>query len=97
MPVSKAQGEWIAEHLSGRYHLPPAEEIRADMAAEREAHAECFYRSARHTTEIDLDQWLRALANERRHGARRATRRGNALPIPPRGRVPEPAAGLAPA
>jgi len=66
-------------------------------SAEREAHAERFYRSARHTTEIDLDQWLRALANERRHGARRATRRGNALPIPPRGRVPEPAAGLAPA
>jgi dimethylaniline monooxygenase (N-oxide forming) len=81
MPVAEAQGEWIAAHLSGGYHLPPADEIRADMAAEREAHAKRFYRSARHTMEIDFDEWLRALAKERRRGAQRAATHGNALPV----------------
>jgi dimethylaniline monooxygenase (N-oxide forming) len=84
MPVAEAQGSWVAEYLSGGYHLPSDDEIRADIAAEREAHAERFYRSARHTMEIDFDQWLRSLTKERRRGARRARRRGNGLPIRPR-------------
>jgi cation diffusion facilitator CzcD-associated flavoprotein CzcO len=84
MPVSEAQGEWIADYLRGRYHLPEGTEVRADMEAEREAHAKRFYRSVRHTMEIDFDEWLAAVAKERSRGAKRADRRDHALPIAPR-------------
>lgn len=88
MPVSEEQGKWIAEYLSGGYHLPDEGEIREEMRAEREAHEKRFYRSARHTMEIDFDEWLQAVAKERERGEARAARSGHALPIPPRaGRV----------
>ena len=37
MPLAELQSAWICDHLAGAYHLPPAVELRADMAAERTA------------------------------------------------------------
>lgn len=91
MPVAEEQGKWIADLLTGRYHLPPAEEIRADIEAERAWHAKRFYPSPRHTMEIDFDAWMRDARRERRRGADRAARAGNTLPIPPRARAGVPA------
>jgi len=89
MPICEVQSEWIAEYLRGRYHLPEDAELRADMRAERDAHAKRFYRSVRHTMEIDFDEWLAATAKERKRGEKRADRRDHALPIAPRAHDPE--------
>ncbi len=84
MPMAEMQGTWVAELLAGRHRLPPPEEIGADMDAERSAHAKRFYRSVRHTMEVDFDEWLAGARRERKRGRRRAMRAANALTIPPR-------------
>ena len=84
MPIAEEQGVWAAELLSGRYHLPPREEMAADMSAEREAHSKRFYPSPRHTFEVDFDEWLHDAEKERARGAKRAAKSGNELSIEPR-------------
>jgi dimethylaniline monooxygenase (N-oxide forming) len=66
------QSEWVADHLAGRYALPPPAELRADMAAEREKMFRRYVRSKRHTMQVDYDDYLAALDRERRAGAARA-------------------------
>ena len=70
-----------AQLLTGRYALPSPDEIRAEMDAEREAHAKRFYRSKRHTMEVDFDEWLDGARKERARGAERAAARGYAPPV----------------
>jgi Flavin-binding monooxygenase-like len=72
MPLAEAQGAWIAEMLTGRYAGPPADVVRAQTAAEHDRYRRRFYRSVRHTMEVDFDHYLWDLARERRRGARRA-------------------------
>jgi dimethylaniline monooxygenase (N-oxide forming) len=89
MPMAEETGKWVAQLLTGRYRLPAADEVRADMAAERKAHAKRFYRSARHTMEVDFDEWLAGARKERARGARRAEAAGYAPEVPARARAPE--------
>ena len=77
MPIAEEQGRWVAELLRGGYRLPPREELLEDMRREREANERRFYRSARHTMEVDFDEWLAAAAKERKAGARRAAAAGS--------------------
>jgi dimethylaniline monooxygenase (N-oxide forming) len=84
MPIAEAQGEWVGDFLSGRYALPPAAELRADMERERAQMFKRYVASKRHTMQIDFDDWLVALAKERRRGAERARAQGHRLPVPPR-------------
>jgi len=83
MPLAERQSEWIAEHLAGRYRLPPDAELRADIEAERAAMFKRYVASKRHTMEVDFDDYLLALRQERRRGERRAGAAGNPLPIRP--------------
>jgi hypothetical protein len=80
MPIAEEQGRWIADLLAGRYVLPPADEMLADMRAEREANAKRFYRSERHTMEIDFEEYLVAARRERARGAQAGSR--SAAPSP---------------
>jgi dimethylaniline monooxygenase (N-oxide forming) len=82
MPLAAAQGEWVADYLAGRYALPPAAELRADMDRERARMFKRYVASRRHTMQVDFDDYLADLAAERRRGAARA--RGRPLPVPPR-------------
>jgi dimethylaniline monooxygenase (N-oxide forming) len=82
MPLAAAQGEWVAEYLAGRYALPPARDLRADMERERARMFKRYVASRRHTMQVDFDDYLADLAAERRRGAARA--RGRGLPVPPR-------------
>jgi hypothetical protein len=52
----------------------------ADMRAEREANAKRFYRSERHTMEIDFEEYLVAARRERARGAQAGSR--SAAPSP---------------
>ena len=72
MPLAQVQSEWVADHLAGRYALPAPAALRADMEAERERMFRRYVRSARHTMQVDYDDYLAALAKERRAGEERA-------------------------
>jgi dimethylaniline monooxygenase (N-oxide forming) len=72
MPLAAAQSEWVCEYLSGRYALPDPAAMRADIAREREQMFKRYVASARHTMQVDYDDYLADLAKERRRGAARA-------------------------
>jgi dimethylaniline monooxygenase (N-oxide forming) len=84
MPLAHHQSEWVADYLGGRYALPDAGALREDMRRERERMFKRYVKSKRHTMQVDFDDYLFALAKERRAGAERARARGHALPVPPR-------------
>jgi hypothetical protein len=71
MPMAEQQAKWVAALLRGEYALPPEAEMRADIARAREAHAKRFYKSKRHTMEVDFDEWMRDAKREIRAGAAR--------------------------
>jgi dimethylaniline monooxygenase (N-oxide forming) len=76
MPLAEAQGEWVGDHLLGDYALPGDAEIRADIAADQAAMRKRYVASKRHTIQVDYDDYLYALAKERRAGAERARANG---------------------
>jgi dimethylaniline monooxygenase (N-oxide forming) len=84
MPVAEAQGEWVGDHLAGRYALPAPDDLRADIEDERRKMFKRYVASKRHTMQIDFDDWMAALEKERRRGAERARAQGHRLPVPPR-------------
>ena len=83
MPLSEAQGQWIADHLRGEYALPPRDQLLQEMAADQAAMHRRYVASKRHTIQVDFDDYLYDLAKERRRGAERARLAGFALPVAP--------------
>jgi dimethylaniline monooxygenase (N-oxide forming) len=84
MPLSEAQGQWIAAHLRGEYALPEPAALREDMERERAKMFKRYVASKRHTMQVDFDNYLYALGRERRAGARRVREHGFRLPVPAR-------------
>lgn len=84
MPLAEAQGAWVGDYLRGEYALPPRPELLHDIAADQAAMRKRYVASKRHTIQVDFDDYLYALAAERRAGAERARARGYALPVPAR-------------
>ena len=72
MPLAQIQSEWVADYLAGRYALPAPDAMRADITAERERMFRRYVRSARHTMQVDYDDYIAALERERKRGAERA-------------------------
>jgi dimethylaniline monooxygenase (N-oxide forming) len=81
MPLAEAQGAWVGDHLLGDYALPPAAEVRAEIAADQAAMRARYVASKRHTIQVDFDDYLQALARERRAGAERARANGFRAPV----------------
>jgi len=82
MPLAEAQGAWVADYLLGRYALPQSHKMRADIAADQAAMRKRYVHSRRHTIQVDVNDYLYALAKERRAGARRT--RSAQMPVPAR-------------
>jgi hypothetical protein len=82
MPLAEAQGQWVADYLKGEYHLPPPAALHEDIRRDQEAMRKRYVSSKRHTIQVDFDDYLHALAKERRAGAERARAAGFALPVP---------------
>ncbi len=80
MPLAEAQGAWVGDYLLGDYALPAQSELRADIAADQEAMRKRYVASKRHTIQVDYDDYLHALAKERREGGARARAHGYAPP-----------------
>ena len=87
MPLAEAQGRWVAAYLRGEYHLPSPPEMRADIERERRRMFKRYVASARHTMQVDFDNYLYDLGKELRKGAERARAAGFALPVTPAGEV----------
>ena len=85
MPIAEAQGEWLADYARGLYALPSEAEMERWIAHDRQAMAERYVASARHTMQVDVDDYMRALRNERRAGSIRARSRGQ-VPVLARAR-----------
>jgi cation diffusion facilitator CzcD-associated flavoprotein CzcO len=88
MPLAEAQGRWVAAYLRGEYHLPPRQQMEADMRRERERMFKRYVASKRHTMQVDFDNYLYELRKELRAGAARARAAGFRLPVPPRAEQP---------
>jgi flavin-binding monooxygenase-like protein len=86
MPIAEAQGKLLADYFAGEYALPDEAQMRADIERERRAMFARYVPSHRHTMQVDFDDYLYDLAQERERGRKRARRRGNALPVPARAR-----------
>lgn len=87
MPLSEAQGSWIAQYLRGEYALPDGPELAQDIERERRKMFKRYVASKRHTMQVDFDNYLHDLGRERRAGARRMRDRGFRLPVPARAGV----------
>lgn len=72
MPLAEAQSKWVADMLEGRYALPDSAAVRADIERERSEMFERYVPSARHTMQVDFDEYLMALEEERKRGEKRA-------------------------
>lgn len=66
IPLAEAQCEWIADLLSGRATLPPAGEMKREIAKEERKQAKRFVASKRHTVEVDFHPYLREIRRERK-------------------------------
>lgn len=66
MPIAEAQSEWIADLLTEGATLPPADEMRKEIAAYERWMDKRFVSSKRHTIEVDFHPYLREIRRERR-------------------------------
>jgi len=76
MPLAEAQGAWVGDYLLGDYVLPPLAQMQADIAADQAGMRKRYVASKRHTIQVDFDDYLHALAKERRAGNARARASG---------------------
>jgi len=72
MPLAEAQSAWVGDYLLGEYALPEQADMRADIRSDQQAMRARYVASKRHTIQVDFDDYLHALAKERREGAARA-------------------------
>ncbi|HEV3071230.1 MAG TPA: NAD(P)-binding domain-containing protein [Solirubrobacteraceae bacterium] len=84
MPLAEAQSAWVGDYLRGEYALPDPPQLRRDIQADQAAMRKRYIASKRHTIQVDYDDYLYTLAQERQAGAQRARMQGLALPVPPR-------------
>jgi dimethylaniline monooxygenase (N-oxide forming) len=66
MPIAESQAKWIADLLTGRAALPPAAEMREEIAEYERWLKKRFVASKRHTIEVDFHPYLRAIGRERK-------------------------------
>lgn len=81
---AEQQSKLVAAYLTGRYHLPSAEEMRAAIRSAESARTGRYYDSPRHTIQIEFEPYVRDMQRELARGAKRAAAAGNALPVPAR-------------
>lgn len=74
LPIAEAQASWIAEYLTGSYHLPHADDVTRDIEAEAHERELRYVASPRHTMQIDPHTYLTHLKRELEAGRRRARR-----------------------
>jgi dimethylaniline monooxygenase (N-oxide forming) len=82
MPIAERQSVLVAEQIAGRYTLPARSAMLADIERERQAIAERYVSSVRHTVQVDFDEYMAELDRELRRGAARARSRRSRSLVP---------------
>jgi dimethylaniline monooxygenase (N-oxide forming) len=72
MPLAEAQAEWVADLIGDRATLPPAGEMKREIAREERKMQKRFVASKRHTVEVDFHPYLREIQRERKRAAQPA-------------------------
>ena len=85
MPLAEAQGVLLADYLQGRYRVPSAPAMLADIRRENDRMRKRYVASKRHTIQVDFDRYLHDLRREYRRGIERARVAGYPLPVPASG------------
>jgi len=80
MPIAEAQSKVVADYLRGAYALPAPTALRRALGREHRAMFSRYVTSKRHTMQVDVDDYLYDLAQERIAGAERARQRADRIP-----------------
>lgn len=89
MPIAEQQSKWMAEYLTGRYHLPTRGQMEAETIESHEEMKSRYVASSRHTIQIDCQKYTYFLRQELLAGQKRAEEAGQDLPIKPRAEMLE--------
>jgi hypothetical protein len=85
---AEQQAKLAAAYLTGRYLPPGPAEMEKIIARDEETHLGQYYRSKRHTIQVDFNTYCRDLTKEIAAGEKRARAAGNPLPVKPRAAEP---------
>jgi cation diffusion facilitator CzcD-associated flavoprotein CzcO len=85
---AEQQSKLVGAYLAGHYLPPAEEEMKRIIASDEDYYTGFYYQSRRHTIQLDFDHYCRALNKELATGAKRAAKRGNALPVSKRELLP---------
>jgi hypothetical protein len=80
---AEQQMKLIGRYLTGQYALPDADEMKRTIAADDHMYTGHFYKSARHTMQLDFNRYVWEMDKEIKRGAKRAQAKPG-LPVPPR-------------
>jgi cation diffusion facilitator CzcD-associated flavoprotein CzcO len=81
---AEQQAKLVGAYLTGRYRPPPPEEMARITEADEAMHLGPYYKSPRHTLQVDFGVYCRDLMREIDRGAARAKAAGGSLPVPAR-------------
>lgn len=82
---AERQAKWIAAYLAGEYAPPTPEEMAKTIEADEAEAIGHYYKSRRHTQQVNFDKYCADIERERAKGAERAKKSGygsSNLPIP---------------
>jgi hypothetical protein len=85
---AEQQAKLAAAYLTGRYLPPSKAEMERIIVKDEEVHLGQYYRSKRHTIQVDFGTYVRDLMKEIAAGEKRAKAAGNKLPVEPRAAAP---------
>jgi cation diffusion facilitator CzcD-associated flavoprotein CzcO len=85
---AEQQAKLAAAYLTGRYLPPSPAEMEKVIKRDEEIHLGQYYRSQRHTIQVDFGTYVRDLHKEIAAGEKRARAAGNRLPVEPRAEQP---------
>jgi cation diffusion facilitator CzcD-associated flavoprotein CzcO len=89
---AEQQAKLAAAYLTGRYALPSKAEMERIIVKDEAFHLGQYYRSPRHTIQVDFNHYVADLKKEIAKGEKRAKAQGYRLPVQPQADQPVPMA-----
>jgi hypothetical protein len=74
--LAEQQARWVAMFLAGEYALPSEREMEATIRRDEEREIGGYYKSRRHTQQLNFDRYCAELKREMARGKRRAAAQG---------------------
>ncbi|PJZ71564.1 monooxygenase [Leptospira perolatii] len=81
MPLAEFQGKWISEYLTGNYSFPSIAEMERHIKSYETKMRKRYVSSARHTMQVDFEDFLYGMQKELKRGRKKAAKSGHLLPI----------------